>query len=162
MNRTVTIFCWFASSLSAWIKFSQSPCGTACAKNLGFIFSCAELHYQNPVGRPSFMSFSKDCTPPTAVLLSGRYPPNIVLQRKTVTMRADVPPLPPTDAMIRLRKSVLSLKISHINVQLLLLPLYRKLHVLFPRPIQMTSLFLCILLINFLICCLFLRGSFYA
>ena len=59
-------------------------------ENLPFIFVCANLHHQKPVGCSPFIPFSTDCTPPAAVLLSGQYPPKKVLQRKTVAMQPDV------------------------------------------------------------------------
>ena len=59
-------------------------------ENLRFIFVCANLHHQKPVGCSPFIPFSTDCTPPAAVLLSSRYPPKTFLQRKTVAMQADV------------------------------------------------------------------------
>ena len=85
-----------ASSLSAWIKLSKSPCGTACALNTFLFFVCAELHHQYLAGCSPFVSASTHRTPPTAVLLlsavsvSHRYPPNVVFQKKIVAMRANI------------------------------------------------------------------------
>ena len=59
----------------------------------------SDLHQQHPVGRSPFVLASTCCTPPVAMLVffsnvavsvSRRYPPNVVLQMKTVAMRADV------------------------------------------------------------------------
>ena len=89
LNRAVTIFLLVRQQLERIDQvFAKSLHDHVRPKNLHFIFDCAELHHQNPVGCSPFISFST--TPPTAVLLRRRYPPNVVLQRKTVAMRADV------------------------------------------------------------------------
>ena len=105
-------FCWFACSLSALIKFSHRPCGTACALNtLAWTGTVACLHHQQPVGRSPIMFFSTDCAPPAAMLLPSLNPPHVVLQGKLLQLghRYDIvtPPCPPAGAMMRRSKSVL-------------------------------------------------------
>ena len=94
-NRAVTIFCWFASSLSALIKLSHSPNGAACALNtfapLALTTSCTTtillgaLHSYRP---PRAAHHQLKCFffSVVAVSVSRRYPPNVVLQRETVAM----------------------------------------------------------------------------
>ena len=138
-------FCWLANNLSALIRFSQSPCGTACAlKNFRFIFVCADLHYQNPVG---YRLHTTNCS-----ASSSSIPPKKVLQKNTVAMRADIRQVTPSNSTDRRNDSPQKIRVlprftvQDPNVQLLLLPPSRKHHVLFLWPIQMTSLLPCLLL----------------
>ena len=91
LNRTVTIIVLVRQQLERFDQVvTKSLRDRVRPEKCRFIFVCAELHYQNPVGSSPFKPFSTDCTPPTAVLLRRRYPPNIVLQMKTVAIRADI------------------------------------------------------------------------
>ena len=91
LNRTFTIFLLVRQQLERIHQvFTKSLRDRVRPENLRFIFVCANLHNQNPGRCSPFLSFFKDCTPPTAVLLPRRYAPNKVLKRKTVTMQAGV------------------------------------------------------------------------
>ena len=75
LNRTVTIFLLVRKQLERIAQvFTKSLRDRVRPKKLRFIFVCAQLHYQNRVGRSPFKFFSIDCTPPTAVFLRRRYP----------------------------------------------------------------------------------------
>ena len=106
-RKPVTLFriglspclCWFASSLSALIKFSQSPRGTACAlktfASSSFVPSCTNrillgaLHSYFPLHTAHhqlqchfFLLLLSPCPIDTHQ--------NVVLQKETVAVRADV------------------------------------------------------------------------
>ena len=72
-------FCWFAKSLSALIKLSQTPCGATCARNM----------FSSRRSLPIVLAAASR-TPPVALLLSvlGRDPPSVVFKRESVTVRA--------------------------------------------------------------------------
>ena len=62
--------------------FTQTLRSRLRFKNLCLTGTDTCLYHQQPVGRSPIIFFSTDCAPPAAVLLSGRYTPNIILKKQ--------------------------------------------------------------------------------
>ena len=119
LNRTITVSLLVRQQLERIDQvLTKSLRDRMRPENFRFICVCAELYHQNPVGCSPFIFSSRDKPPPTVVLLllvismSGRDPPNVVLQGKLLQCERIYDKVTPFHRLAQWRKSP-RLLVSH-------------------------------------------------